>query len=572
MLNTRTAIIMGVVGWLLLNKIALCQPNANTLLHKSYAQRAPLLFDFYVNVLREKQQDTARIFEYVDNLSALAKQNNDEDLLAETDFMRVHTGFYRSDIAKRDLLLSLETLRKKGIQDNRLWLLARIESLAALTCFADAYNYELGFIHFKKMDDIIRPLPISVFPDKQICYYQMGYAYYEFAEWENAIKYFKEGLREQPPHPLFYFFTQINNMLGLCYQKVQQYDSSNYYFKQVVTTSKRDAFNYELWEGIATGNMGYNLFLQKRYMEAKPLLEKDVEIAEKFGDLGLAVGSLVPLAHIALENNDPTLAKNLGQKARDYTQKSGQFTRWEKVYPLLSKLAALEGNRELSAQMLDSALWAKDSVARRFNAMQMARAAQKIALEKQEATLALLATEKKLKKWERNILLFSLGGLLAASGYVFYRQRKRARLRQQELKAAQKDLEDATHQLEIFTRNILEKNQLIELLSQKSGDEHNEDIQALKESTILTEEDWKRFRGLFEKVHIGYLERLLQKSPQLTAGEIRFATLTKLKIGNKEMAAMLGVGPEAIRQYRSRIRKKLELNESESLEDWLKRV
>ncbi|MCU0404384.1 MAG: tetratricopeptide repeat protein [Chitinophagaceae bacterium] len=565
--------IINIIGliWLIgcFLSSASAQPQPSSLLHKTYAQRAPLLFSFYVSYLRDHQQDTGRVNQYIADLQKLASENSDDDLHAEAEFMQIHKLFYQKAYAKGSVLKQLRDLHTKARSDHRQWLMARIESLAALTCFSDAYNYELGFIHFKRMDDVIRTLPISEFPDKQNCYYQMGHAYYEFAEWENAIRYFNEGLRENPDQPVFHFFKQIHNMLGLCYQKLQRYDSADYHFKQVVAIAKKEPESFEAWEGIATGNLGYNLYLQKRYAEARPLLEKDVEIAENFGDFGLAVGSLVPLANIALGQNETALAKQLGEKARDYTIKSGQFYRWEKVYPLLGKLAALEGNRTLSAQMLDSALWAKDSVARRFNAMQMARAAQKIALEKQEATLMLLATEKRLKKWERNILLVCLGGLLAASGYVFYKQRKKARLKQQELKDAQKELEDASRQLELFTRNILEKNQLIESLSQKAGTEQAADIENLRQSTILTEEDWKRFRTLFEKVHSGYLERLMQKAPQLTAGEIRFATLSKLNIGNKEMAAMLGVGPEAIRQYRSRMRKKLALNESEGLENWL---
>jgi hypothetical protein len=42
--------------------------------------------------------------------------------------------------------------------------------------------------------------------------------------------------------------------------------------------------------------------------------------------------------------------------------------------------------------------------------------------------------------------------------------------------------------------------------------------------------------------------------------------LTKLKLGNKEMTAMLGVGQDAIRQYRSRLRRKLNLHEEGAIE------
>jgi hypothetical protein len=45
---------------LLLRGTAFAQPDTATLLHKFYAQRAHLLFHFYVNFLHDHQNDTKR--------------------------------------------------------------------------------------------------------------------------------------------------------------------------------------------------------------------------------------------------------------------------------------------------------------------------------------------------------------------------------------------------------------------------------------------------------------------------------------------------------------------------------
>jgi DNA-binding CsgD family transcriptional regulator len=209
----------------------------------------------------------------------------------------------------------------------------------------------------------------------------------------------------------------------------------------------------------------------------------------------------------------------------------------------------------------------KDSLARKFNAMQMARAMQRVELEKYATELNLLETEKKLKIWERNILVVVLISLIGLSGYIYRKQRMYVQRKQAELLRAEKELKDASAQLDLFTRNISEKNMLIEAMLRQNQGMQGEAFDQLKQKTILTEEDWQKFQELFEKVHGGYLNRLKEKLPGLSPAETRFMTLSKLGLNNKEMAATLGVGPDAVRQYRSRLRKKLQLPEDGSIEE-----
>jgi DNA-binding CsgD family transcriptional regulator len=73
-------------------------------------------------------------------------------------------------------------------------------------------------------------------------------------------------------------------------------------------------------------------------------------------------------------------------------------------------------------------------------------------------------------------------------------------------------------------------------------------------------------------VHGGYLYRLRQKIAGLTPSETRFMALAKLNLNNKEMAASLGVGPNAIRNTWFRLRKKLNLPEEYSLKEFVKTI
>src|SRR5471030_2774862 len=77
--------------------MALWVPVANAqyqnLLHKTYAQRAPLLAVFNVEDLRLK--DSVTIFSTINHIRKLAIDNRDDDLLLETKLMRAGYFYFR---------------------------------------------------------------------------------------------------------------------------------------------------------------------------------------------------------------------------------------------------------------------------------------------------------------------------------------------------------------------------------------------------------------------------------------------------------------------------------------------
>jgi DNA-binding CsgD family transcriptional regulator len=134
----------------------------------------------------------------------------------------------------------------------------------------------------------------------------------------------------------------------------------------------------------------------------------------------------------------------------------------------------------------------------------------------------------------------------------------------------------ALTEIKDFTWHILEKNRLIENYTEEIGklkkqnttitDEQLTSIEALRNTTVLTDKEWATFKTMFEKVHPGYSNRLKLNYPDLTPAETRYLVFTKLNISAKEMAAMLGVSAEAVRNIRFRLKKKLTVEESNDLE------
>jgi hypothetical protein len=150
----------------------------------------------------------------------------------------------------------------------------------------------------------------------------------------------------------------------------------------------------------------------------------------------------------------------------------------------------------------------------------------------------------------------------------------------------------AREQLNNFTKSIIEKNELIDKAKAEilritndfhqlqnkqqatgtSGVAGDGQLKDLYEYVILTDFDWSNFTSLFDKVYPEFFIRLKQKFPQLSLSEKKFIALSKLKLDNKEMAAMLGVGTDAIRQNRSRLKKKLNFAEEIFLEEIIDQI
>ncbi|MCB9046201.1 MAG: hypothetical protein H6550_08675 [Chitinophagales bacterium] len=181
------------------------------------------------------------------------------------------------------------------------------------------------------------------------------------------------------------------------------------------------------------------------------------------------------------------------------------------------------------------------------------------------------------RKTERNGTMTILA-LVGISAVLFI---NRQNIRRKKLKAekeladsnlalADSKLKKAQERLDSFTQNLREKNQLIENFSAEierlqalpcSNElpDTKENLIKLQNSIILTEEQWDNFKYTFEEVHSGFLYRLRENMPDLTPAETRFMALTKLRLTNKEMAGMLGVGDAAVRNYKYRLLKKLDL-------------
>ena len=76
--------------------------------------------------------------------------------------------------------------------------------------------------------------------------------------------------------------------------------------------------------------------------------------------------------------------------------------------------------------------------------------------------------------------------------------------------------------------------------------------------------------SLFEDIHPSFTQKLNQAATQkLTATEMRLCMLLRLDLSSKEIASVLRITPDSVRVARYRLRKKLPLDSTDELVNFM---
>ena len=553
------------------------------LLHKTYAQRYVALdTTFYSG--RALRQDSVTFFRELDKVTKVAQQAGDEELVLEMELLRGEYYVFGRQTNHRRFEHYMVELRDKADKLQIKHLQIRTRHKLGYYFFTVKHNYGMGFTHYLSSYQLLKDMPVSELPNKQELVANIGAAYFQFGDNTNARKFLTEAWTIAPSYkkrlPI-----NLTNTLGLIYREEHKYDSAEFYLLKSYRMAEK--LHDSTWMGITAGNIGITYFHEKKFKEAVPLLEMDVRESLKANEIDNAVTSLLILGKIKLQQNDLVGTKKILNQVHNLLPETSDIYRHLKeFYPLQAKIYASQGDYVKAYLFTDSAQFVKDSLFNRRNSLLVIAAERKVELEKHRAEMASLEAEEKLQATLRNSLVVVIVLLIIIALLVINRQRLVHRQKQQKLEqeksSIENELELATRQLTDFTSHIREKNKLIEQFSvelkkhqEQFGDTDPATQEArdkLMQATILTDEQWEKFRQLFDKVHAGFLHRLREKLPGLSPADTRYIVLSKLNLTSKEMASMLGVRPDAIRLYRHRLRKKLNLEDDKGLEEVIRRI
>lgn len=124
-----------------------------------------------------------------------------------------------------------------------------------------------------------------------------------------------------------------------------------------------------------------------------------------------------------------------------------------------------------------------------------------------------------------------------------------------------------------FVSKLEDKNKTINKLNEyNTTTNNNQKIKKLKQSIILTNENWYSFRNIFDDVYPNFIKTLEQKLINITNTEIKISVLAKLQLTYSESAQILGVGTQAVRIAWYRMRNKNNLTQFNNLIDFINQI
>ncbi len=394
---------------------------------------------------------------------------------------------------------------------------------------------------------------------------------YQLEDYENALPALlaAQGFFEADEKWAVYNFIHVANHTYSIYQRQKDYPNGieqakklldflrNY---QPVDTTEQNLCR--IWQGIASIDMAAMLVAEKKFGEAETWANAGYQFVKTSDRSGFdaeaeydALQILVP-TKIELGKLDEAarLLNRMNAIRRAFPKTPYFYFKPLGFFESSAKFQEKKGDLAAAMRSLQRAKPLRDSLDRRNDVRKLNQIKQRLEAEKYAKQIRLIEHEKAVERWQKNAAYAALAFVLLLAFGIFRRLQKR---RWQ----AQLELETAKTELERFTAGFREKSELAENLrldmeKLAHAGERSETLEKLTHSTILTEEDWQRFRTLFEKVHPQFIAEQKAHFPDLTPAETRLVVLEKLDLSTLEMANILGVSPNTVNQTRSRLRRK----------------
>lgn len=528
-------------------------------------------------------------------LVSLEKSNKENNHYFKTFFCMVKAGFFYAKYADYDKYKDRRTASLLPIKKELMKLYA--EALDA------AYQTEdqllIGWVNFysarrilhfgeiswavmyaKNGVDLFEKVDYAIEPH---VYTELAELLHQVREYDESISYGKKGIAAwktgnyeeeiKEPHKLK---VKAYNAIGSSFYQKYNYDSAASYWQQAyrLATDNLDT----VLAGKVSGNIGKIFYAQSKFDSAWILFKTGYYFNSVDSIYNEAAHASIWMAKANLAKGNKVGALSEAKEALRLLKlwPSGNYLR--DTYYTLTQIYKAMGNYDSAFYYSDSYLLLNDSLEREVATSSLAISNARLESEESRYKIQKINKEKEKQLFIRNSLM---AGILASS-IIFLLIINRGRLKskmaleraESEKILMEQEIQSAKEQISAFTGNIVEKTGLISLLEEqlrgkKATTEQQLLITELTQKTILTEDDWLKFKLLFDKVYPTFFQKLKKNAAEITVAEQRMAALTRLELTSKQMAAMLGISVDSVHKTRQRLRQRLQLGSDTNLEDYI---
>lgn len=408
-----------------------------------------------------------------------------------------------------------------------------------------------------------------------LAYNGVGIINYYQGDYKNAAIAYNKGLTFLPTID----FTKKNNRsakqnilnnLGILYEEMKDYDKSEHYYNESLDFSKE--INNQLAYASTLTNYGRLLHKQGKDSLALEYYIEALRIRTDLKDETGIILSYDGLGEYYFDLKRYDLAEKYLKQAISLASKAGDLLTVRRSSSHLFKIYELQNKYQLAFETLALNKKVSDSL---FNDERTNKINQLKA--EFEAERKLNVAKAKEREKELLYLLIGVGLLLSLIivSLLFYLQRNKIRnslLQQAHLKlekeSLEKDIELKNKELTANTMHLMQKNQLIDEISEKltkiqmpMAEEPKQAIQKVVTDlqSNLRPELLKEFEFRFQQIHEDFYDILNERFPNLTPSERKLCAFLKLGMTSKEISAITHQNIKSLEIARTRLRKKLNL-------------
>lgn len=88
-------------------------------------------------------------------------------------------------------------------------------------------------------------------------------------------------------------------------------------------------------------------------------------------------------------------------------------------------------------------------------------------------------------------------------------------------------------------------------------------------NAVKNDDEWKVFETNFNELHEDFFKDLLSRYPKLSNRDLKLCAYLKMNLTSKEIAPLMGISVRGVEVHRYRLRKKIDVDNSENLTNWL---
>jgi len=498
-------------------------------------------FDIYTQLSLELlKTDLIKALEYAQKALEIADDIGDAQMQGKsiTNLGNAYLSYGKYDKALNCFLKAYDIAQNLQDTNKIIKLSNNMGVLYALTS-----NHNKAFVWYNRALFLLKSIPNSE-SDKELyanVYNNIGNIYNEKKMFDSAAVYYKKGIEVNQHTPYISILATCYNNLSLIYLKNSNVDSAFYCIKK-------------------------NIDLRKQINDRRGLCRAFQIISDYYDKVNNSDSSLyytIMAFNLANETHDLLEVSNVAKRLSNFFDKlnlADSALKYHQLYTLY-----------------------KDSVYSENSRNEFSRIEMEYKLQKQEVEYKAAQLKKEFLYIISLITLCSIV-IIVTLLFFFVRNKQKQTILQKknlelqhnnlllEKQTLQNDLEHRNKELTTNIMYLVQKNELIndvskellEIKNRVSKDSQKEIQSAIMHLQLGAKDSfWDEFDYRFNQVHQDFYEKLRSNYPDLTPLEIKLCAFLRLNLSSKEIADITHQNIRAIESARYRLRKKLNIANSE---------